>query len=127
MSSLRFKFLGVPRFERDGDPVALTAAKAVALLAYLALADGPQPRDRLLGLLWAESAADAARKNLRNILWTIRKALGDDVIPADNDRLSLAPGIWVDVRELQQHATIELYAGPFLDGLILTEAPEFEL
>ena len=127
MSSLRFRLLGVPRFERDGDPVELTAAKAVALLAYLALADGPHPRDRLLGLLWAESAADAARKNLRNILWAIRKALGDDVIRADNDRLSLLPGIWVDVREFQQHAKSELYAGPFLDGLFLSGAPEFEL
>ena len=127
MSSLRFRLLGVPRFERDGDPVELTAAKAVALLAYLALADGPQPRDRLLGLLWAESAADAARKNLRNILWAIRRTLGDDVIRADNDRLSLLPGIWVDVREFQQHAKSELYAGPFLDGLFLSEAPEFEL
>jgi len=165
MSSLRLRFFGVPRFERDGRPVELTAAKAVALLAYLALADDPQPRERLLGLLWAESVEDAARKNLRNTLWAIRRALGDDVILADNDRLSLAPGIWIDVREFERIAESRwqtagpdkptdrsqvrpgdqpadqsgqsaqpypppvtgLYAGPFLDGLILVEAPEFEL
>lgn len=90
---LRLYFLGMPRIKRDDRPVELPA-KAVALLAYLADTAGPVPRDRILGLLWGESAEDAARKNLRNTLWTIRRGLGDSVVraeggPADVERRCL--------------------------------------
>jgi DNA-binding SARP family transcriptional activator len=158
--SPRLYLLGPPRFERDDQPVELTAAKAVAILGYLAARHEPQPRERLVGLLWAESSDDAARKNLRNALWSIRKSLGDEVLIAEADRLSLNDAVWVDVRafeEISDHGTsraasdqrvspwdkvpdrrewgasknlqsaIPLFRGPLLDGLVLTEAREFEL
>jgi DNA-binding SARP family transcriptional activator/tetratricopeptide (TPR) repeat protein len=153
MSSIRLFFLGLPRVERDGHRLTLSSAKALALLAYLALTRTPPPRERLLGLLWAESAEEAARKNLRNTLWQIRKTLGDDLLVSDRDRLSLSPEAWVDVRIFERIAAqplanppqapdapdapdaptllvdpnLDLYRGPFLDGLTLTEAPDFEL
>ncbi len=141
----RLHFLGMPRLERDGETASLPA-KAIALLAYLAASEGPQPRDRILGLLWAESAEDAARKNLRNLLWAVRRGLGDDAIAADADRLALGDGVWADVRQLERaaesvggrqrpapgpapdlRAVLALYRGPFLDGLSLADAAEFEL
>ena len=137
MSNLHLYFLGLPRFERDGQAIELTSAKAVALLAYLALNRTAQPRERLLALLWAESAEDAARKNLRNTLWAIRKALGESVLDADNNRIALSPLVWHDVRAFEQMANqpfddgvdpmLDVYRGPFLDGITLTEAPNFEL
>lgn len=137
MTNLRLYFLGLPRFERDGQTVDLTSAKAIALLAYLALNRAAQPRDRLLALLWSESAEEAARKNLRNTLWAIRKALGENVIEADNNRVALSPLVWHDVRVFEQIANqpidegvdpmLDVYRGAFLDGLTLTEAPDFEL
>jgi DNA-binding SARP family transcriptional activator len=137
MTNLHLYFLGLPRFERDSQTIDVTSAKAIALLAYLALNRAPQPRERLLALLWAESAEDAARKNLRNTLWAIRKALGDNVIEADNNRVALSPIVWNDVRVFEQMANqvmdesvdpmLDVYRGPFLDGLTLTEAPDFEL
>lgn len=133
--STRLYFLGLPHFERDGQPVEFSAAKAVALLAYLSATHTPQPRDRILGLLWAESANEAARKNLRNTLWTIRKVLGEDVVNAEGNRLSLTEAVWVDVHAFEtgiatlseQEPIFALYCGPFLDGLTLTEAPNFEM
>ena len=77
--SIDLRLLGRPSAERDAQPVDLPA-KALALLGYLAAASGPQPRERILGLLRGESAEEAARKNLRNTLWTIRKALGEDAV-----------------------------------------------
>ncbi len=139
VSTLRLYFLGPPRFARDDYPVELTVAKAVALLAYLAVTRKPQTRDRLLGLFWPESPADAARKNLRNTLWSIRKALGDHVVRADDDRLALHESVWVDLHEFEEltdfrqskiqnlNSKIDLYRGPFLDGLNLNDAPEFEI
>jgi DNA-binding SARP family transcriptional activator len=137
MATIKLFFLGLPRFERDGRAVDLTSAKAVTLLAYLALTRTPQPRERLLGLLWAESAEEAARKNLRNTLWAIRKALGEAVIDADGTRLRIAAEVWIDVLIFERVAAqaldetldpnLDLYRGPLLEGLALTEAPNVEL
>ncbi len=124
---------------RDGLDVDLSVAKAIALLAYLALTSTPQTRDHLVELFWAESSPDAARKNLRNTLWTLRKALGEEAVGGDSERLTLGEGVWVDVRALErasespppsldeQREIVELYHGPLLDGLVLAEAPEWEL
>jgi DNA-binding SARP family transcriptional activator/tetratricopeptide (TPR) repeat protein len=133
MSSPRLYFLGSPKFEADGAPVEMTSAKAVALLAFLAAARQPQPRERLLGLLWAESADEAARKNLRNLLWSIRKALGDNLVAGDDQQLVIDPSAWVDLWEFEKSddasaaSSAALYRGPFLQGLELKEAPDFEI
>ncbi|HEX7588841.1 MAG TPA: BTAD domain-containing putative transcriptional regulator, partial [Anaerolineae bacterium] len=131
-------FLGSPRLTLDRQPVELTAAKAIALLGYLAAQREPQARDHVLGLLWAESTDEAAHKNLRNTLWTIRKSLGDETVVADNNHLSISREVWIDVREFETVAdsqadvsglksAVALYRAPCLDALILTDAPEFEI
>jgi DNA-binding SARP family transcriptional activator/lipopolysaccharide biosynthesis regulator YciM len=139
MSSLRLHFLGPVRFERDAEPVELNVAKAIALLAYLAVDRTSRTREQLLGLLWPESSADAAHKNLRNTLWALRKALGDDVVRGDDERLAIPESVWIDVREFEQLvesapssiptliSASDLYRGPFLEGLTLDDAPEFEI
>jgi DNA-binding SARP family transcriptional activator len=133
MSAPHLFFLGQPQFELDGQPAELSSAKAAALLAFLAAANDPQPRERLVGLLWAESSEEAARKNLRNALWSIRKTLGEDVLAADDDHLSIGPAVWVDIREFQALAesvpqsAVALFRGPFLDGLVVADAPDFEI
>jgi DNA-binding SARP family transcriptional activator len=123
---LKLYFLGEPHFQRDRELIRLTSAKAVALLAYLAVTAKPQARDHLLSLLWAESASEAARKNLRNTLWALRKAFGENIIAAENDRIGLSEDAWIDVREFE-HGGLDCYTGQFLDGLSLAEAPDFEL
>ncbi len=133
MSSPGLYFLGPPKFEANGAPVELTAAKAVALLAFLAAVRQPQPRERLLGLLWGESADEAARKNLRNLLWSIRKALGDNLVAGDDQLLVIDASTWVDLWEFEKpddaaaQASAALYRGPFLQGLELKDAPDFEI
>ena len=66
--------LGPPRVERDGATVAFDTRKAVALLAVLALADRPRPRDVLADLLWPEHDAEHARGALRRTLSALRSA-----------------------------------------------------
>ncbi len=143
MSTLRFFLLGPAQFTQADQPVELNAAKAVGLLAYLAITGTPQTRDHLADLLWPESLPDAARKNLRNTLWTIRKVLGNDVLQADAERVALSDMIWVDAHTFQSsvqsvpaatawdagelETAIELYRGPLLDGLTLSETPDFEI
>lgn len=143
MSALRLFFLGPARFRRADQDIQLNAAKAVALLGYLAVSGTPQTRDQIAALLWPESLEDAARKNLRNTLWSIRKALGDEVLHAGTERAALADGVWTDVQAFELavapdsngerssvetlERAVDLYRGPFLDGLSVADAPEFEL
>lgn len=132
---IQLYLLGSPEFKRNDQPVLLTSAKAIALLAYLALQDQPQPRDRVLSMLWPDSLANAARKNLRNTLWTLRKNLGDDIVQSSQELLWLDEQVWVDATHFteltadpkQIEQAIDLYRGLLLDGVTLLEAAEFEL
>jgi DNA-binding SARP family transcriptional activator/tetratricopeptide (TPR) repeat protein len=127
--------LGPPRVERDGVAVAFDTRKALALLAVLALADRPRPRDVLAELLWPEHDAEHARGALRRTLSTLRSAIGADFVDATRDRVSLvrAEGLYLDVdrfRELAQSGEVAgaaaLFRGEFLEGFGLRDAPGFE-
>ncbi|MGD8488718.1 MAG: AAA family ATPase [Anaerolineae bacterium] len=138
MSDTQLRFLGPVQLARQDQPVELRAAKAIALLAYLAVTGVPQRREHLSDLLWMDSAPAAARKNLRNSLWAIRKVLGEESVhEPEPGLLALSETIRVDVHAFQEavdagslaqwEAAVELYRGPFLEGLNLDGAPEFEI
>ncbi len=80
MARLILSLLGGFGAAVDGTPVAgLDTDKTRALLAYLGIeAAQPHSREALAGLLWPELADDAARRNLRNSLFKLRQALGED-------------------------------------------------
>ncbi|WP_110519159.1 ATP-binding protein [Herpetosiphon llansteffanensis] len=134
--TVALRFLGVPSILYNQQSQSLPS-KAVALLGYLAATIQPQRREHLLALLWAESSDEAARKNLRNTLWTIRRSLGGEIILADDDRLRLHPDCVVDLWQLRSLAEglvqptveslLQLAQGPLLDGLMLPDAPDFDL
>jgi DNA-binding SARP family transcriptional activator len=139
-NQLRLCIFGMPQCIRGDQPISAPASKAVALLAYLALRATPQRRDHLLALLWPESAEEAARKNLRNVLWSIRATLGEDVLLVQGERLALQADVWVDVQvferlaQITDHAdrmaleeALALYRGPLLDGLSIADATDFDL
>jgi DNA-binding SARP family transcriptional activator len=64
-------------------------------LAYLAAEAGrPQNRTTLAGLLWPDWPEEAASKNLRHTLYSLRKALGDPTcLEADRQWITLAAGV----------------------------------
>ncbi|HYF65246.1 MAG TPA: hypothetical protein VD886_20630, partial [Herpetosiphonaceae bacterium] len=90
------QLLGSPRITRDGAPLTVSA-KAVALVGYLAASRAAQSRDHILATLWPESSDEAARKNLRNTLWSIRREAGGDLLVTAEDRLLLNPATEVDL------------------------------
>jgi predicted ATPase/DNA-binding SARP family transcriptional activator len=62
----------------DRQITALESVKVGALLAYLAVeADHPHRRETLVGLLWPEYPEEAARHNLRQALFNLRRILDD--------------------------------------------------
>lgn len=132
LPSSEVTLFGSPLAERAGKTVPLPA-KAFGLLAYLAAHPTPQPRERLTALLWPESDGEAARKNMRNLLWHMRAALGPEALRT-GDLLALAAGTTVDLRVFAEappdrvaRTRARLYRGPLLDGVVFTDAPDLEL
>ena len=84
MPLLSVCMLGPLQATLDGEPVTgFKSDKVRALLAYLAVeADQPHRREALAGLLWPEWPDRDARRNLRDSLSNLRRAIGDhDAVP----------------------------------------------
>src|SRR5687767_10557841 len=73
---LQIRLLGQFDTRLDGKRVAIPTRAAQSLLAYLVLTAGtPHRREKLAGIFWPETSDENARKNLRQELWRIRKAI----------------------------------------------------
>ncbi len=113
---------GIPRFR---------TRKAQALLIYLAVTERKWTRDGLATLFWPETSDVTARKNLRDILPSLRRQLGEYLL-FDDEIIGLNPlsQVKCDVTQfsavLEQAtttvetdlltATLALYRGEFLEG-----------
>jgi DNA-binding SARP family transcriptional activator/tetratricopeptide (TPR) repeat protein len=135
---LRLYTFGGLRTERDGQPLQLSTQKGRDLLAYLiAFRDRSHPRSVLAGILWPDLPEVKARRRLSDTLWRVRRPLGD-LVMADEERVwfNAEALYWLDVQEFELEmqraggegqsddlriphliSCVQLYVGPFLDGL----------
>lgn len=85
MSQLQLLLLGPPEVQLEAQRLAFPTRKTLALLVYLALEPGPQPRERLASLLWPEASVERSYGSLRNtlnhLLTTWRQATGQENNP----------------------------------------------
>ena len=142
-SQLKLAVLGQFRVLRDGKDVALPPSKKTrALLAYLAVVQRPQRRERLCEMFW--EIPDDPRGALRWSLSKIRHIVGstgNNCVRADRTAVFLDPsGFDCDFRqtaslrpeELETLDTAEIesiaesFRGSFLEDLYLPSCPEFE-
>lgn len=114
---------------------AMTQRRRLALLALLAVArQRGLSRDKIMAYLWPESAAQAARRSLNQLLYLQRKLLTGRELFLGGKTLRLNPTeIRTDVGEFEDaldrgalETAVDRYGGPFLDGFFLKDAPEFE-
>ncbi|NTX07643.1 MULTISPECIES: BTAD domain-containing putative transcriptional regulator [Myxococcus] len=123
------ELLGEARLRHDGAHLPLERRTA-AVLAWLAL-EGPHPKYRLAGLLWAESSEVTARNNMRQLLRRLRLSTGAELVQG-GDVLSLVEGITIDASQLQAHALAGRHArvleqeGVLLAALEFDDCPEFQ-
>jgi serine/threonine-protein kinase len=134
---LRLRTLGGLAIDEDARTLDGTGMgrRRLALLACLA-AVGPRgvSRDRLLAYFWPESDAERARHALNQALHALRRELRADALFLGAAELRLNPEAMAsDVAEFESavgagdlERAASLYAGPFLDGFYLSDAPEFE-
>jgi DNA-binding SARP family transcriptional activator len=134
---LLLKTFGGLALTRNGVPVEGAGAqrRRLALLALLAAAgERGLPREKVLALLWPESDPERARKSLAQAVYALRRELGSEELIVGVTEVRLGwEGFSSDLGEFraalqggQPEKAVSLYEGPFLDGVHIDEAPEFE-
>lgn len=148
---LQIRLLGAPTIQVRGEAVRPETTKTLALLAYLAMAPGPQRREKLAALFWGDKADHRAARNLRRAFWNLRRVLhpggeGDCpylLVDRQEAALDQDSACWLDVHAFERlidspdglpaverrqrlQQAVQLYRGDFLAGLYLDDAPEFE-
>ncbi|NTU80161.1 MAG: transcriptional activator domain-containing protein, partial [Chloroflexales bacterium] len=133
--------LGPPQVRARGEPLPMARRQLRALLYRLAVELKPVPREQLGFLLWPDLPEHAARRNLTVLLSQLRQALPPTILVSGSAGIALDPAlVQVDTaiaaalataglrqgRLDQLAAAAELYRGPFLDGVALPDAEEFE-
>lgn len=143
---LSLRLLGPAEVVLQGQPVVLPYEKLLALLIFLAVeGERAHRRDTLAGLFWPEHAAAAARHNLSQALFHLRRLGGEELEPPlllttrETVRLNPASSTWVDVTAFQTlvaeagnaveqlEAAAALYGGSFAEGLAVRDSVEFEV
>src|SRR5512143_93176 len=109
---LQIRLLGQFDVRLDGKRVVIPSRAGQSLLAYLALTAGTaHRREKLAGTLWPDTSDENARKNLRQELWRIRKAIpvehheaGKDYLLADEFTVTFNrdADYWLDVALLER-------------------------
>jgi DNA-binding SARP family transcriptional activator/TolB-like protein len=91
-------------------------------------------REKVMACVWPERDTEHARRLLNQSVHVLRKALGDTALVSSGDELRLDhAALQCDVVAFEEalaagdrQRALGLYAGPFLDGFFLSDAPEFE-
>jgi DNA-binding SARP family transcriptional activator/TolB-like protein/Tfp pilus assembly protein PilF len=132
---LRISTLGRLALDDESRPVGGAGSwrPTLAALALLAAAgDQGVPRERMLAMLWPESAPAKARNSLKQLLFALRRVVPSAVSGTailKLDPASVSSDLW-DFRAALARgdldAAVAAYGGPFLDGFSLPGAVELE-
>lgn len=145
VEKLQVRVLGSPTMLLDGKPVTgWTSNKVTALAFYLVVTRRPHPREALIERLWESVPVPQAQQSLRGALFVLRKLL-EPFLAINRQTVGLASDALVDLDlatfeyeiaaartaapdDARAHLerAVALYAGDFLDGLWVTQAPAFE-
>ena len=134
-----FNVLGSLSISKDGSSVdsVATQPRRVALLGYLVLEGRGRfiRRDTLLGVFWPELDQESARQALRQALYVLRRALGEDAIVSrgteelaiDSASLVCDATVFLNAVHAGDDASaMNAYRGDLLPGFFIEEAPEFD-
>jgi DNA-binding SARP family transcriptional activator len=135
MALFSVRTLGFPEIRRDDGLCRLTLRKGLALLVFMAEANGPVGRDVIATMLWPEGSEEVVRARLRRLLHRLQLTLGDDVFTTDRStvRWSAAIDLRVDSQLFEQacdcgdfERACRDYHGDFLDGFSPGDCPLFD-
>jgi predicted ATPase/DNA-binding SARP family transcriptional activator len=143
MQNLMLRLLGPTQISANGMALVFPYEKVQALLIYLAVeAHHAHRRSALAGLFWPDQPEVAARHNLTQALWSLRRVLGNDqgnsLLRTTRETVEFSPNAtcYVDLAEFnrqlasgapqQLEQAVSLYRGDFLESLALEGGIAFE-
>src|SRR5215472_308766 len=147
---VEIRLLGAAAAWRGGVQLTFKTRKALAVLAYLAAAAGPQRRQDVAAMFWPGGDPDHARASLRTTLGYLRQSLGEAAagsLVTTRETIGLAPSplLTVDIKTVdrgrllaartasapglttQLQRAVDEYRGRFLAGFTLPDVPDFEV
>ncbi|MCH4886133.1 tetratricopeptide repeat protein [Acidaminobacter sp. JC074] len=109
----------------------LSFKKAYALLFYLVI-EKTALRENMINLLWGNLSEDAAKRNLRNAVYVIRKNLGKDIVLSpkrdilkiNDDEIDYCDVFSIDQMSAKEILDLRDYL--FLNGFHLGDTPYFD-
>jgi DNA-binding SARP family transcriptional activator len=130
---LLLTILGPVGLQRDGEAVALSIKKSLALLLLLARHAAPMPRSRVVALLWPALDEATGRRNLRRELARLREAGVGDAVQTDGDTLAASALLACDADTFleavacgRHDEALEVWRGPAADAFVLGDAHAFD-
>ena len=120
--------LGTPRVKIDSSEIVFPYRKAEGLFYYLCV-KGMVSRDEAISIFWADCAENAARKNLRDAVYHLKRMFGDNVISSEgNNRIVLSYELFdaIDYHQLTDENIVETYTERFLGYFYIKQCYEFE-
>ncbi len=147
IQGLSIRLFGTPTISKNGQTIKFATQKSLALFIYLVTEGTPQPRPKLMSLLWPRSGTTSAQASLRNALARMRAALSpiDEIIVATPNTIKFVAdtatfldcdSVTQAIHAIQQndqvisppqvHSAIKNYYAPFLDAFSVPNTPEFD-
>lgn len=131
MTLIYAKLLGTPLVVKDEAEITFPYGKAEGLFYYI-LVKKRVSRDILVDMFWSDITLAAAKKNLRNAVYIIKKAFNEEVLISPqrtiielNSKLDLKLDIDEFIGECSIRS-IQAYSGEFLEGFFVKDASNFE-
>lgn len=128
MPTISVHLLGTPVIELEGKQITFALKKADALFFYLCI-EKNTTRSMLANLLWGGQSDDAARKNLRNALYAIKKSFGFDPFESPKKqilKLNSSVEYVIDTDLFLKSGDLSLYQNAFLYGFYLKDSYEYD-
>jgi len=125
---VRVKLFGSPLVTFNNKTITFPFKKAEALFYYMLL-KRDATREELISLFWADQDEETGRKNLRNAIYSVKKAFNIEVfISYGKSNLTLNPELNIncDVINFLNSDSIEEYKGDFLEGFCIKDCEPFE-
>jgi predicted ATPase/DNA-binding SARP family transcriptional activator len=151
MQNLSIFLFGKPQITLDGLPVTIPTARAIPIIAYLAITGESQSRETLATLLWSDSTQKQALAALRTTLWRLKSAGLEDWITLDRNEIKLNHQKNIEIDVINFKALLDkcgthghplsqiclyctpaltaangLYRGEFMSGFNISKAPNFD-
>jgi WD40 repeat protein/DNA-binding SARP family transcriptional activator len=125
---LQVRLFGQFDLRADGKKITIPTRAGQSLFACLILNAGtPDRREKLAGMFWPDTSDENARRNLRQELWRIRKAISaqapaaPDYLLTEEITIAFDPNVdyWLDVAQFERTSGVDASASELMQQLAL--------